>query len=114
MDRAKFTAISHRGIAHCNPIGAAKVDGLVELLDLPRTAAALDLGCGKAELLLRLSEPYGLSPTGVARSAPLLAEARAQAAIRAPARRLPLHETDAATFAAPPASLDLAICIGAS
>jgi len=114
MDRAKFTAISHRGIAHCNPVSAAKIDQLIDLLDLPPTAAAIDFGCGKAELLLRLIARYGVKATGIDRSAPMLAEARVQAAARDPGRLLTLHETDAAAFPVGPGSLDLAVCIGAT
>lgn len=114
MDRSKYTAVSHRGIAHCNPVGAAGIDDLIGLLDLPPTAAAVDFGCGKAELLLRLVERYGLRATGIDLAAALLAEGREQAAARDPGGRLTLHHADASRFAIGPRSLDLGICIGAT
>lgn len=114
MDRFKYTVVSHRGLAHCNPVSPAKIDSLIELLGLTPTATVLDLGCGKAELLLRLVERYGARAVGVDLSVPLLAEARQQAARRDLAGRLTLHEADAATFAAPAAGFDLGLCIGAS
>lgn len=114
MDRAKFTAISHRDIAHCNPIGTAKVDAVIELLGLRGDALAVDFGCGKAELLLRVVERFRARAVGIDQAAALLREAREQASNRDPRGRLTLHEADAAAFAVEPASLDLAVCVGAT
>jgi ubiquinone/menaquinone biosynthesis C-methylase UbiE len=59
LDRAKLTAIGHADHVICNPVGAEKVDGVLDLLDLPPGGCVLDAGCGKAEILMRLIERRG-------------------------------------------------------
>ena len=59
LDRAKLTAIGHADHVICNPVGEEKVDAVLDLLDLPPDARALDAGCGKAEILMRLIERRG-------------------------------------------------------
>ena len=50
MNRQKFSAIAHRDHDYCNPISAAKIERLLDLLPLDETSRVLDLGCGRAEL----------------------------------------------------------------
>ena len=56
MDMWKFYDITHRQHEICNPTSHEKLDLLVELLRLPKGAQVVDIGCGKAELLIRLAE----------------------------------------------------------
>ena len=44
----KFSAIAHRDHDYCNPIAAAKVERLLDLLPLEESSRVLDLGCGRA------------------------------------------------------------------
>ena len=114
MDRWRFYDITHRDHTICNPLSVAKLDELVGLLDLPAGARVLDIACGKAELLLRLAERYGIEGDGVDLSPYCVADARALAQRRVPGATLRFHEQDGKDFAAPPATYDLAACIGAS
>ncbi len=114
MDRWRFYDITHRDHVICNPFSGAKLDELVGLLDLPEGAHALDIACGKAELLMRLAERYGIVGDGVDLSPYCVADARALAQRRVPGAVLRFHEQAGADFAAPAASYDLAMCIGAS
>ena len=59
MNPQKFSAIAHRDHDYCNPISAAKVERLLDLLPLDETSRVLDLGCGRAELALRIIERFG-------------------------------------------------------
>jgi SAM-dependent methyltransferase len=114
VDRFRFSAIAHRRHVYCNPLSVAKVEQIIDLLDLPAGARALDVGCGKAELLVRLAERYGACGVGVDLSPHFLADAREKIAARLPRGGVSIHETDVARFAAEPASFDLAINMGAT
>ena len=114
MDRWKFFDICHRDHVVCNPLSLAKLDELVMLLDLSPGARVLDIACGKAELLLRLAERYGVRGDGVDLSPYCVREAREKVRSRVPDADLIFHEQDGGTFEAPPGSYDLAMCIGAS
>ena len=74
MDRADYTRIAHTGMAIMNPIPAAKLDEVVELLDLPPRGRVVDLGCGKGDLLARIARRYDVDAVGIDRDAQLLAE----------------------------------------
>lgn len=114
MDRWKFFDICHRDHVVCNPLSVTKLDELVTLSDLSPGARVLDIACGKAELLLRLAERYGVRGDGVDLSPYCVREAREKARARVPDAVLTFHEQDGGTFDAPPGSYDLAMCIGAS
>ena len=114
MDQTKFTTIAHRDHAICNPIGSDKTDRVIALLDLPPGARVLDVGCGKAEMLMRLIERYGCSAVGVDSNPHFLAEARARAFDRGVAGQLELHESEIAKQKFESESFDAALCIGAT
>ena len=114
LDRWKFFDITHRDHVVCNPLSLAKVNELVDLLDLPLGAPVLDIACGKGELLVRLAERYRVRGVGVDRSAYAVRDARALAAAGVPDTDLTVLELDGAAYEAPPATFDLAMCVGAS
>ncbi|HTE06254.1 MAG TPA: methyltransferase [Planctomycetota bacterium] len=119
MDPLKFTTIAHGGMSVCNPLGDEVLDDALAILAQwlpPGRARLLDIGCGKAELLLRLVERHDVAATGVDINAAFLAEAAAKARSRGCA--LELHESRFADFLAgrapgsPP--FDALLCLGAS
>lgn len=75
MERADYTRIAHTGMAIMNPIPAAKLDEVIELLELPPRGRVVDLGCGKGDLLRRIAARYEVDAVGIDRDAQLLAEA---------------------------------------
>ncbi len=109
-----FTIVAHGDLALWNPLPAAETFALVDSLDVAASARALDVGCGRAELLIRLLARTGASGVGVDSSPHAVALARAAAAGRVPSSRLELREApfDAMQFA--DASFDLALCVGAT
>lgn len=112
-DGALYTAVGHRGMDLCNPLGSDQVDELVALLEPAPEARALDLGCGKGELLIRLAERAGCRGVGVDINELLLAEGRAAVDRRAPGL-VELQAADARSFPVTAGSFDIAAALGAS
>ena len=59
MNPHKFSAIAHRDHDYCNPMSSGKIERLLDLLPLDDSSRVLDLGCGRAELALRIIERFG-------------------------------------------------------
>jgi cyclopropane fatty-acyl-phospholipid synthase-like methyltransferase len=113
LDREDFTAIAHEGLAFMNPLAEEDVDEMIEALELEPGAHVLDLGCGKAEVLLRIVERYpDVRATGLDVSPVVLAEARRQAAERVPESKVTLVEQDVRDYAPEPGTFDLVISTG--
>lgn len=111
MDPHLYSIVGHTGLDLCNPLSPRAVDDAIARIDAPRGSPAVDIGCGKGELLFRLSELRGLHGIGVDLSPHMIAEARRRARSRAPDAEF--LESDASTFtpSQPPA---VAACLGAS
>jgi hypothetical protein len=114
MDPWTYFGITHADHVFCNPTSSARVDELIELLDLPAGANVWEAAPGKGELLIRLAERYGVRGTGVDASPWEMRVATAAAAARLPHGGAHFIEGDAADHPADPASVDLAVCLGAS
>ncbi len=114
---ARASAIAHGAMPFHNPIAEEAIDRLIDLLPLGPADGALDLGCGRGELLLRLAERTGATGTGIDVSEELIAAARRQAEERLPRGgdgRATFEVLDAKDFEAPPGSFALAACVGSS
>jgi len=114
MDTWKFYGITHADHVVCNPTSTERLDELIGLLDLPPGAEVWEAACGKGELLVRLAEQCGVRGIGVDLSPYELPVARERAATRVPTADLRFVEGDAAAHHPEPASVDLAVCLGAS
>ena len=114
MDTWKYFDITHRDHDIMNPVSSAALDQVIALLELPRGAKVLDIACGKAELLVRLAEKYGITGTGVDISPFCIRDARDRARRRVPEAALTFVEGDGAAVPFTPESFDLACCFGAS
>jgi SAM-dependent methyltransferase len=112
MSPHKFSAIAHRDHAYCNPIAATKIERILDLLPLDSDGAALDLGCGRGELALKLIERFGVRVTAVDVSKPMLDAARERARSCRALERLQLVEIDIAEFSPQPESFDLSAMLG--
>lgn len=113
MKQPKYGTISHQGLRYNNPFSVAKIEEVIELLGLNDRATVLDIGSGKAELLIRLVERYQVRALGLELDPSSIQKAHEQAAERIPTDRLELRECDAQTFEAEPDSFDLASSLGA-
>ena len=110
MDPFKYTFLGHRGLNHCNPMSEAKLHEVLEQMELAPGSLAVDIGCGKAELLVQMANRFGVIGQGVDRSPQMIAHARE----RVTRGSVTLHLMDAAAFEPEPRSLDVAACLGAT
>jgi SAM-dependent methyltransferase len=113
MDRARFFSVIGRYKTIDNPISLAKVDYVIEALQLSPGSRVLDVACGKAEMLCRIAARYGAVCVGVERSPYFCAEARENVLSRGLAHLVTLEEMGGEDFTAPEATFDAAMCIGA-
>ena len=114
MNRTKFSTIAHHDHLFANPLSAKKIDRVLSLLDLQPDTPVLDVGCGNAELLLRLIERWDVLGVGVDPNAAALHEARRRSAGRVAAQRLQLHQQPIAEFDATEQPYAAALCIGST
>lgn len=80
----KFSAIAHTNHDVLNPISDAKIERVIDVLRLDERARVLDLGCGKAEVLLRIIERYRCAGVGVDLNPRFIQAARRAASSRVP------------------------------
>ncbi len=114
MNRTRLTTIAHRDHLFCSPLGSERADALLARLALARGGRVLDVGCGKAELLLRLVERHAARAVGVDINPVFLDAARARAASRVGGGALTLLERPAVNLNEAPGSFDAALCIGST
>lgn len=115
MDRTRFSFIAHSTHTHCNPIGTTKVERIMGMMGLNNSSRAIDIGCGKAELLIRLAERFGCHGTGVDHSGPF-ADAATQAALSRAPSLVTIVNADAKDLVRTQSdhSFHAALCLGAS
>jgi SAM-dependent methyltransferase len=112
MPSRRFHAIAHRDHDHGNPLAAVKIERLLDLLPLDAKSRVLDLGCGRAELALRLIERFGSTVFGVENSPLMLDAARERAEWTGALGRLHLDDTDPREFRADPETFHLSAMLG--
>jgi cyclopropane fatty-acyl-phospholipid synthase-like methyltransferase len=108
LEAARYTAM------HWNtPLSEAHADALVERLDISAAESVLDLGCGWAELLIRILQrtDTGCTGIGVDTDGALLERAAASIAHSGLEERVSLEQLPVTEWATP---ADRVICIGAS
>lgn len=114
MNLARLNAIAHRDHLFANPMGEAKIDRTLRFLALKAGDMVLDVGCGNAEVLIRLIEKFGVKGVGVDPDAQQLVEARRRAASRIPQENLELHPFPISEVEALENSFDAIVCINAT
>ena len=113
MNPDQFSAIAHRDHDYCNPIAAAKIERVLDLMELDASSLVLDLGCGRAELALRIIERFGSTVVAVERSSYMLDAARERAQWTGALARLHLDDIDIRAFRADPETFQLSVMLGA-
>lgn len=107
-----FHALPHAPLAFDAPLSEERATALVRELPVAPGRHVLDLGCGSAELLLRLVAAHpGTTGTGVDTGRAALDRGRAAAAARGLAERVELVEGDVTSFAD---QGDLVLAVGVS
>lgn len=88
------------------------MERILDLLPLTAQARALDLGCGRGELSLRIIERFRASVVAVDISSRMLSAARERARARAAQDRLQLVEADIADYQPEAAEFELTVMLG--
>jgi SAM-dependent methyltransferase len=116
LDRQRYSFLAHHSMAFANPLSFAAIDQCIDLLPVGRASSALDIGCGKAEWLIRLAEQKQVSGIGVDNSALVHGCATVRAKERNVSDRIWLHCQDAESFvtAQKLGSFDVVSCLGSS
>ena len=114
MDPMKFTTIAHRSHRFCNPLDPAVLERALDGLGLGPGDRVIDVGCGKAALLVDLAQRHRVEGVGVDINAAFLAEGRAMAARAGVAAAVSLIEAEAGSLDLGPASFALGTCIGST
>jgi len=90
------------------------METLFDLLELEAGKRVIDFGTGKGELLLRLTERYGVKAIGIERSPHFLQELTQRAERRGVAGTLEVVDMDATMYKVEGEKFSLAACMGAS
>jgi cyclopropane fatty-acyl-phospholipid synthase-like methyltransferase len=114
MDPAKFTTIAHLEHRLCNPLAPAVLERVTSGLGLSAGDRVIDVGCGKAALLVDLARRFGVAGLGADVNAAFLAEGRALAERHRVAASVTLIEIDASRLEVGAAAFALASCIGST
>src|SRR5438093_1567102 len=99
MDRTRYSTIAHGDHLFYNPVSAASVDSMIARLALAPGERVLDVGCGRAEILIRTIERFGVRGTGIDTSEAFLEMARRSAIGRVPEGSLVLRCVAGSDFA---------------
>lgn len=113
MDRARFSRIAHRFLPISAPLDREGLLDVLKLLPLDRQSRVLDVGCGRASVLVDLLSRCEAHGTGLDCDGEALKVARAAGNAHGCGHRLTVLETNAleASFDSP---FDLTLCVGSS
>ncbi len=109
-----FHEIAEKNHRILNPFTETKLMLLGEIAGLKPGMRQLDLACGKAEMLSRWVQTYGITGIGVDISPVFLAAARDRAEELGVASSLTFVQADAGKYVPEPAAFDVVSCIGAT
>jgi SAM-dependent methyltransferase len=111
----RFSTIAHTGRQVLGPLAGARLDALVDRLELAPGDHVLELGSGKGDLLVRILRRWpGVTGEGFDRNPWFIAEAIASARAAGVADRLSLIETDVPGVLIADRGAVLAIAMGAT
>ncbi|HVF62821.1 MAG TPA: methyltransferase domain-containing protein [Casimicrobiaceae bacterium] len=113
LNLQKYVAIAHRDHDYCNPLSSTKIERLLDLLPIDPTSRVLDLGCGRAELALRIIERFGSSVIAIDHSSYMLDAARERAEWTGALGRLHLDNVDVRDFRADPETFHVTVMLDA-
>ncbi|HLV35982.1 MAG TPA: methyltransferase domain-containing protein, partial [Spirillospora sp.] len=110
----RFYEIAEANHRILNPFTEDQLLLLGDICRLDASKHQLDLCCGKAEMLCRWAQRYGIRGTGVDISAVFLAAARQRVAELNVEAQVTLIEADASKYPIPAGTYDIISCIGAT
>jgi SAM-dependent methyltransferase len=104
--------LQYDGLVYWNPLGAQRIEHVLDLMSLEADDRVLEIGCGRAELALRLVERFGVRATIVDRSQHALDLARAAIAQRTPGAAFEVVCRDAREFSGQTGEFAAIACVG--
>jgi SAM-dependent methyltransferase len=113
MDRARFSRLAHGFLPVAAPLDRGCLHEVLELLPLAADQRVLDVGCGRAALLIDILDEHGVHGTGIDCNEEALQLARTRAEVRGCADRLTLLHASALEVSLE-LPFDLSLCIGSS
>jgi cyclopropane fatty-acyl-phospholipid synthase-like methyltransferase len=114
MNVERFYAIIEGDHHIQNPMSPDKLRRVVDYLRLRDGERVIDVGCGKGSLLLAMAAEHRIEAIGLEINPAFVGAARQSLEARHLAGVARIVEGPALDFAAPPGSLDVAACIGAT
>ncbi len=114
MDGTRYSTIAHHHHLFCSPLSPATVDTMIRRMELPRHARILDVGCGKAEMLIRAIEQCAGTGVGVDMNAAFLEAARERADRRIPDGALALYVSRIEDLTLDLGKFDAVMCVGST
>lgn len=113
MDSYNYLAITHANTRFCSPLSRKLVDQVADLLQLKPGSRVLDLGCGKAEMMIQLASRWQIHGVGVEPSPHYLQSAHEAMAEFCPGADLHFHEAEPLAFRDDGKAWDVVLCINA-
>jgi SAM-dependent methyltransferase len=114
VDRLKFSTIAHANHRYYGPMSPARASALVKLFDLAANDDVLDIGCGRAQLLMELLAAHPARGVGVDRNAAFIARGNATARELNLADRLTLIAKPLTEAIAEDRRFAAVLCLGSS
>ncbi|EDL61030.1 SAM-dependent methyltransferase [Gimesia maris] len=96
------------------PVSESRMTEILAVLELNTGLRILDIGCGCGEVLIRLSERYQITGTGIDLSREHIDEARRRMRGRIPVSQIEFIEADGGAFPFKQNEYALALCLGAT
>ena len=109
-----YYLVAEKGRRLINPTTTEQVLEMGRICRLENGSRVLDMGCGKGEPAMLLATTYGCHVTGVDFEPTFLGSARVRCKEMGVERNCQFIESVGARYRIPPASFDLAMCLGAS
>lgn len=114
MDKQKYDSIAHTLLRYCSPISDEMVDEIADLMRLKPGLKVIDLGCAKAEILIRMADRCQVQAYGVDTSPQYLQEAHEAIATRVPGADITLEATPVHEYQGELESFDAVMCVNSS
>ncbi|MEO1287873.1 MAG: methyltransferase domain-containing protein [Chloroflexota bacterium] len=114
MNKHKYDDVAHHYLDYCSPINNEMVDEIAHLMRLKPGMTVIDLGCAKAEILIRMADTCQVQAYGADINERYLHQAQEAIANRVPAADITLLLQDVSEYAYEPESFDAVMCINSS
>ncbi len=114
VDADKYQDIAYTYHKFCSPVNSQQIDDMIYRLDVRPGDPVIDMGCGKAELLIRLAEHCQVKAIGVDPSEQLIQDAHEAFHTRAPGIDIRFEQSPLPEYDAGSEQYQVVMCVNAS